>query len=521
MNEGTTTTTTGTGSLTLAANSDITVSHAITTQGGAVILDADTGATGGAILASANITTNGGNITLGGGATPSTTAATAGATSPGVYGVEINGVTLNADGTIVGGNITIGGAGYASGSNTASAYGVEVTGGGIVETNHAGTVSVTGTGGGTGVGTNNYGVYVTGTSSTIESTGTGTVSVTGIRGGGDTTTNYGVDIAIADGIQTAGTGNTIVTADTLNLGQASDISSGGTATLTPYSTGSSVGVNGGTGTIQYTSGLLADISQTNGYIIGSTADTNTLNAAANTWSSNVAFVTGSGAITLAGIQALGTHNLTLQSDTLPTISATPTGTGVLSVLPASVGTTMGIAGGAGSLSVSTAYLTSLGTNWTSYSFGRTDSTGLMTVNANTWGGNASFITGTGGITLAGTQTMPTNGNITLQTDGTLTFSPAGNTITTTGTGVVTIEPASASTSIGFSGAAGTLAITQAMMDKISSPTVSIGRLDGNGLLKTSAFTWESTLGTLNLESGGAAARSPSARLPNPPPEPPI
>ena len=100
----------------------------------------------------------------------------------------------------------------------------------------------------------------------------------------------------------------------------------------------------------------------------------------------------------------------------------------------------------------------------------------------------------GGVTTIGGASD--TGNITLNMN-TLNFS---NLPTIQTTGSVTFAPYTPNTSIGFSGGAGTLQVTQAIMDAVNAPTVTVGSTSA-GLLTTGAFTWESTLTNLNLLGG--------------------
>ena len=92
-----------------------------------------------------------------------------------------------------------------------------------------------------------------------------------------------------------------------------------------------------------------------------------------------------------------------------------------------------------------------------------------------------------------------SGNIILKTDS--IESSSGYGVKTSGT--VTFAPYTANTTIGFSGGAGNLAITQAIMDSVDAPNVVIGSLTGTGLLTTGDFNWEHTLNHLTLEEGGS------------------
>lgn len=184
--------------------------------------------TGYVSLGNGTINTNGGNIIIGGGLNPLTTAAFGNGGS--VYGVYLNGTTLNAAGgdiSITGqgratgnsnfgvylntasnvlttgtGTITINGTG-GGGANGSSNYGVHVAGGSRITTAD-GDITVTGTGGGAGTGTNNHGILVNAANSSIRSTGSGSITLTGT--GGNTTgsgaSNYGISINTVDGVLT-------------------------------------------------------------------------------------------------------------------------------------------------------------------------------------------------------------------------------------------------------------------------------------------------------------------------------
>ncbi len=233
--------------VTLSSYSDIISSHTITGQGGAIILDSDTGGSGGAINVTANITSDGGPITMGGNeATPSNIVAGTGYAIGDGYqaaGIKINASTINSGS----GNIVINGQGLGTGSNIGSAYGIEVQAGGVVETSgtgSTGTITMNGIGGGTGTGSDNMGVYLTGTNTAVtvingnlsftatggagtgtgtsggtddrgfclvsnavvQTTGTGTLSITGIGGGAGSSqnNNEGIDIE-SNGVKSTAT----------------------------------------------------------------------------------------------------------------------------------------------------------------------------------------------------------------------------------------------------------------------------------------------------------------------------
>ena len=87
-----------------------------------------------------------------------------------------------------------------------------------------------------------------------------------------------------------------------------------------------------------------------------------------------------GAITLTGNVGGTTplDDLTLTSDADPTIGGSVAGTGVLTLQQKSNATTMGVAGGAGTLNYSAADLAGLGAAWSSIRLGSPTATGTMT-----------------------------------------------------------------------------------------------------------------------------------------------
>ena len=375
------------GNVTLSSNASINLGGGNTTgivsSGGPmnVTIDADSGGAGGQVTVAFNITTNGGNITIGGGGNPLLDPAqgVSGTTS----GVVINnGAVLNAGGTSSGGNISVLGAGYTGGANVTSAFGVSVGTGGIIETNNAGTVTVQGTGGGAGTGSGNYGVNVTGASSSIETTGSGNVSITGVRGSGSGGSNFGVNVAVADGIQTTGTGNITVNTDTIGLNQANDITSAGSLTIAPYTPAvTTMGVGVSSGTLDVTSTYLGYISAGTGYIFGATGDTGLLTAGGpTTWSKPVTFISGSGGITVSGAQTMGANNITLETNGTITLSSTITTTGNLTFMPATshtVGVGAATCGSSCGVTFSDALIGSANLSYGSLTIGDTTNTSAL------------------------------------------------------------------------------------------------------------------------------------------------
>ena len=403
-----------------------------------VTLNADTDATnGGAIrMDYTTIDTNNGDIIMGGGANPLTTAAIG--TSSHAQGLRFENSTLLTTGTgdmalrgqgwddagtnsqhgvlvhtnsalsTTGGDITIAGTG---GNGVSDSQGVYVLSGGAVSTVD-GNLVVTGTGG-NGTGDKNAGIRVVSVGSTVHSTGSGNVTLTG-TGGTGTSSHYGVDvyngaISTVDGsLNVTGTGGT---GTSKNYGIY--ILSGGAISTVDGSL--SVTGTGGNGTGVENEGIRV-------------RDAGTQVSA-----------TGTGNVTLTGTGGTGTlgHRGTLVYNS------------------ASVNTTSGalsLTGTGGNGSGSANHGVSLHTNGTV-----TSTSGNITLTG-TKGSNAS----TGIINEAGTNDIGSGtmtGNITLNSD---TMSLAGTTVQTTGG--VTLANRTAGTTIGLGTGAGTLSLTDAVLD---------------------------------------------------------
>lgn len=353
-------TTTGLGSLKLSAFRNITISSAITLQGGSLTLRADnTGIGNGSIVQSSSgaIATNGGNITMGGGS--GVISAGSGYATGNTIATE--GISIASTVSAGGGNIIMNGAAYSSAG--ANRKGVYIAG--AVTTTGSGTITVNGTGtGAANAGFSNIGVWIvnsgslttqngllsisgidqtTGTgsswgvyispagSSFAKTTGTGDINITGTA----RTASGGTAIAatVANAIQTTGSGNIVLKAaagltgvyagvsnaimtssgnitiysDNYSVGASTAISAAGTLAMAAYSNiGVSVGGGvGGTANIDNTS--LGNVAAGTGYVFGSlvtgsgsvnTGDV-TINTTRDFGAKNVSFIAG-GNIALAG-----------------------------------------------------------------------------------------------------------------------------------------------------------------------------------------------------------------------------
>lgn len=187
--------------------------------------------------------------------------------------------------------------------------------------------------------------------------------------------------------------------------------------------------------------------------------------------------------------AAGTGTITITANTLiDPLDIQVQTAGQVIFQPRTASTTIGVAGGAGTLQITSGVGSVLGdVTAGSITIGSTSDTGLLTADAYTWGENAKLVSGSGGITIAGTQTMGSH-NLTLETDGTLSI---GANLASSGSGTLTIEPATASDTIGVDTTSGsTLLITPTDLSYINSQgwaNFTIGNSADNGLLTADAI----------------------------------
>ncbi len=221
------------------------------------------------------------------------------------HGVHVTGAStiLSNIGT---GTISVTGTGGGN-TNSATNHGVRLVSGGVISTVN-GNLTVVGQGGGAGSGANNYGVYVSTVNSTIKTTGSGNLLITGINGGGNTGSIQGLNIVIANGLQTTGTGSITINTDKIIFAEANDINSAANLTIKPYTATSTIGVGAGAGTLSLTDAYLSCLNwgTSNTLTIGATTtgDMAINTASAGLQNKNVTFITASSsAITLTSMLA--------------------------------------------------------------------------------------------------------------------------------------------------------------------------------------------------------------------------
>lgn len=206
--------TTAGGAVTLISNGDIIYdgNGDITTAGGAITFNADRDAVnGGRIFLGygVEIRSNGGNITLGGGANPLTGKAQG---TGGEAGVYLDNAVVNAAGSSVGGNIVLNGAGFQGGGCYDNCFGVFLTAGASLQTDHSGSISITATGGGDNGSSDTHGIQQRGTLSTVN----GDITITGNIISSNANA-YGISIGANSDIRTTGTGNVTLISATAGI----------------------------------------------------------------------------------------------------------------------------------------------------------------------------------------------------------------------------------------------------------------------------------------------------------------
>ncbi len=188
--------------------------------------------------------------------------------------------------------------------------------------------------------------------------------------------------------------------------------------------------DGSTGVVNLSTAELAKILDGwNSITFGNSTTSGAIDVQAANWNDSVKFITGTGMITFNGAQNFNNNNLTIISGVTPVNNSTITGTGAFS-FSTPTGTSLGVADGAGAVQISNAFLDSIGTGWSSYSFGSSDNTADVTIGPRNWNAPLYAYNGSGYIVFDDVTSAPdiyartyAAGDIVLN-----------STVTTTGTG---------------------------------------------------------------------------------------
>ncbi|MBU0859221.1 MAG: filamentous hemagglutinin N-terminal domain-containing protein, partial [Alphaproteobacteria bacterium] len=166
----------------------------------------------------------------------------------------------------------------------------------------------------------------------------------------------------------------------------------------------------------------------------------------------------------------------------------------LTIQPKTAATTIGVAGGAGTLNLSTADLNFIQPGWNNIIIGATNGTGIMDVGARSWNAPLTLRSSTGEIQINGAQTM---GNRALA----LTTRNLSINANLSGTRTLTIDPG-ANVTVGVAGEPGTLNLTMVELDRIQNgfSGITIGRAANTQTQRVGAYTWNDPL-TLRTGTG--------------------
>jgi filamentous hemagglutinin family protein len=423
------------GNITFKAGTDIALSGlTLNSNGGNIILNSNTANGGGAIsITNGGINSGSGNITLGGGANPLIDAAVGDAAYN--AGINISG-SMNAGG----GNIILNGTAINSNpGNTNLANGVDLYA--SVQTNGAGTITVTGSGLegvnlGTTVSTANGNITIIGTSThtnsggygyglyeglaTVQSTGSGNITLTGINNNNNAINNdFGLVLSSGSGSITDVNGNIALNGTGGGIGSygvffqygGQTVQTTGTGTITLTGTGTSGAA-----------GIYFDNNNAyQQFKIGGASD-----------NGNITF--NADAITLTG-------NTAIQS--LQTVTFAPN----------TASTTIGVAGGAGGLQITSGAGSILGsTTAGNIVIGASGDSGVTTIDSLSTATPISFITGSsGGNVVSGALTG--TGSASLAFTGPTTLS---NNITTANQAITFNSPVTLGADSSLNAGSGTL-----------------------------------------------------------------
>ena len=359
----------------------------------------------------------------------------------------------------------------AAGCSGCTGFIEEWGGGNDIITSVDGNITVTGV----ATGSNDTGVEQVGH---ILSTGNAniTINATGGPGGTDYFASFRTEVGGA-----SDTGNITFNINSIGFTSNNLFQTTGNVAFIPRTASTTIGVAGGSGTLQITSGAGSILNATTAgsITIGASADSGTINIGAGNFSTPTTVQGGSGQI-----------NVT--ADSFPT-GLTLNTTGNVTIAPSTASTTLGVAGGAGSLAIGSTQLGDITAG--SITIGNTADTGGMTVDANSWSYPLSLISGSGVVTIAGAQALGAN-NFTLETNATPVFS---STVTTTGS--ATVETSGGTTLGVGTHAAGTVKLNDTMIGDLSGGSYTFGSTGTGNMDINTALTYGVPV-TFQTGSGG-------------------
>ncbi len=282
----------------------------------------------------------------------------------------------------------------------------------------------------------------------------------------------------AVGLSPAGT-NLSLLSDQLTFGAGSTVQGSGTLTIATLGTATSLGIAGGTGTLQLTQAMLDQVSGFGQQVIGRADGTGAIRIGSTTLARDTTLQSGTGTITATGTLD-GARALLIDTDGTTTLQGNVGATTALTSLTITGATALG----------GTSVTTTGGQTYTgalSYSAAPT----TLSASALAFGAGAS-----GG------------------TDLTLVADSLSLTGTLAGSGVLSLRPTAATTTIGLAGGAGTLQISQALLNQVGGfASQVVGRTDGTGAINAGTITLarnttvQSSTGAITFNSTVDGARA--------------
>lgn len=290
------------------------------------------------------------------------------------------------------------------------------------------------------------------------------------------------------GAQTLGANNLTLTTDS-NLALNAALTGTGTVTIAP-SGNTSMGIGTGqAGTLSLIDAELAQI--TNGWagiVLGSGASNQPVNVGAYSWNDILTLRSGTGIMTIAGAQTMGSNNLTIQTDANLALNAALTGTGILTIRGFNNATTTSFGTGqVGTVNLNDAEILQITNGWTRLDFGHTAATGTLNIGAATWNDPVRFLTNTGIMTVNGAQNMAAN-TLEIYTNANPTFNA-----TISGTGTFNIQGAAAGTTMGIGdGQVGTIQLSNADLAYLAAgwSNIIFGYNGMTGAMNIGSYNWQ-------------------------------
>lgn len=261
--------------------------------------------------------------------------------------------------------------------------------------------------------------------------------------------------------------------------------SGASLYIQPNANGLSVGLAGGAGSFNLSNADLDFIQPGwNSILIGLSTSTADMDIGARTWNSSMTFYTRTGEMQFNGAQDFGSFNATIQTRNL-SINNTLSGIGTLTIQPDS-NISVGLAGAAGTLDLSTAELDNIQDGWSVINIGRTSSTQDLVANAYNWNDSVSLRVGNANIQIDGNQNVGTN-DLSLS-GGTLVLNAD-----LIGTGMITLAP-NTNRTIGVNGGAGAFQVDGAMLDRLTGWSIlRVGTTTNTQDMEVNAKNWDYSL----------------------------